>query len=421
MTASPTPAITINGAGIIGTSTAAFLQREGYKVTVIDRVPPGEGCSFGNAAGVVACGVEPTIHPRILMKIPGWLMDPLGPLTIRWSYLPKALPWLLAAGRQAMPDRVKAITEARAALGLRCVADFQTLLAEAGAPEMLVMNDGIKVFETEAAWRADEGERTVQARYGYPSKQLSRGELLELEPDLSPTLYGGRTHGGWHHVSNPYKIVRTLADLVAKRGGEFISDDVLDVERDANRVTALRLKGRGRLPVDRLVIAAGAWSHLLANKLGARVLLEAERGYHLTIPNPGISPKRVVTVAGKPFAIAPIDVGLRIGGTDEFAGLDAPPNYKRADALWHLTRIAFPKLRPLDDTVERWMGRRPGTPDGIPVIDKAPDVENAWLAYGHSHMGLSWGPTTGRMVSELVAGKPINMDMAPYRAVRSWL
>jgi D-amino-acid dehydrogenase len=173
------------------------------------------------------------------------------------------------------------------------------------------------------------------------------------------------------------------------------------------------------MPVDRLVIAAGAYSMQLAGRLGAKVLLEAERGYHLTIPNPGITLNRAITIGGRPFAIAPIDVGLRVAGTDEFAGLDAPPDYRRADALWHHTRVAFPGLRPLDATVERWMGRRPGTPDGLPVIDKAPDVTNAWFAFGHSHMGLTWGPTTGRLISELVAGKPINMDMAPFTARRA--
>src|SRR5262245_8602961 len=120
---------TIIGAGIVGISTAAFLQRAGFCVTVIDRVPPGEGCSFGSAGGIAFCEIVLMMHPRILMKVPGWLMDPLGPLTIRWSYLPKALPWFMAAGRNAMPDRVKAITEARANLALRAVSDLESLLA----------------------------------------------------------------------------------------------------------------------------------------------------------------------------------------------------------------------------------------------------------------------------------------------------
>ena len=134
-TSSPTREATIIGAGIVGVSAAAFLQRAGFRVSIIDRLPPGEGCSFGNAGGVAFAEIVPPIHPRILLKIPGWLLDPLGPLTIRWSYLPKALPWFLAAGRNATPGRVRAITEARAALGLRVISDFEILLKDAGTSE----------------------------------------------------------------------------------------------------------------------------------------------------------------------------------------------------------------------------------------------------------------------------------------------
>ena len=151
--------ITIIGAGIIGISTAAFLQRAGHKVTVIDRVAPGEGCSFGNAGGVAFAEVTPTIHPRVLLKVPGWLIDPLGPLTIRWSYLPKALPWFLAAGRNALPHRVRRITAGRAALGLRAVSDFDTLLHAAGATDLLVKKDSLRLYDTEAQYRAEEPER----------------------------------------------------------------------------------------------------------------------------------------------------------------------------------------------------------------------------------------------------------------------
>ena len=117
----PQPHATIIGAGIVGVSTAAFLQRAGYRVTLIDRLPPGEGCSFGNAGGIAFCEIVPPIHPRILLKIPGWLMDPLGPLTIRWSYLPKALPWFLAAGRNAMRCHCHAYFVSAIAAGERVV------------------------------------------------------------------------------------------------------------------------------------------------------------------------------------------------------------------------------------------------------------------------------------------------------------
>ena len=134
--------IAVIGAGIVGMSTAAYLQRHGLKVTVIDRVAPGMGCSFGNAGGVVVSAVMPTVYPGIFTKIPGWLIDPEGPLTIRWRYLPKVLPWMLALGRAAMPDRVAAITEARALLCGLALDDHKSLLKEAGAEDLLVLRDG---------------------------------------------------------------------------------------------------------------------------------------------------------------------------------------------------------------------------------------------------------------------------------------
>ena len=125
--------LTIIGAGIVGMSAALFARREGYSVRVIDKVPPGEGASFGNAGGVVVSSVMPTVHPGILLKIPGWLLDPKGPITVRWRYLPKAFPWLLAVGRNAMPDRVRKITQARVALSLRALEDHRSVLNQASA------------------------------------------------------------------------------------------------------------------------------------------------------------------------------------------------------------------------------------------------------------------------------------------------
>ena len=189
--------ITIIGAGIIGIATAAFLQRAGHKVTVIDRLPPGDGCSFGNAGGIAFAEVMPTIHPRVLLKIPGWLLDPLGPLTVRWSYLPKALPWFLAAGHNALPHRVRRITTARAALGLRAVSDFDTLLQAAGAGDLLVKRDSLRLYDTEAQFAAEEPERLVKREHGYDMKRLSPGEIAELEPDLARDFACGAFHGGW--------------------------------------------------------------------------------------------------------------------------------------------------------------------------------------------------------------------------------
>jgi D-amino-acid dehydrogenase len=412
------PHITIIGAGIIGISTAAFLQRAGHKVTVIDRVPPGDGCSFGNAGGIAFAEVTPTIHPRVLLKIPGWLLDPLGPLTIRWSYLPKALPWFLAAGRNALPDRVRKITAARAALGLRAVSDFETLLGAAGAGDLLVKKDTLRVYDTLAQYRAEESQRIAKREHGYEVRKLSPGEIAEIEPDIAKDFACGAFHGGWYYVRNPQKVVASIAEDVVRSGGDIFQDEVLKVTRDGSRASALTLKAGGERQLDRLVICAGAYSNSFAQPFGDKVLLEAERGYHLMIPDPGITLGRSLTYVATPGAITPMDVGLRLAGTDEFAGLDAAPNWKRADALWPYAKRCLPKLREIDQNVSRWMGRRPGTPDGLPVISPSRNLGNVWYGFGHSHMGLTWGPTTGRLLSDMLTGAPSNIDLSAFRVDR---
>jgi D-amino-acid dehydrogenase len=335
---------TIIGAGIIGMSAAVSLQRAGYAITVIDRLPPGEGCSFGNAGGIAASEITPTIHPRVLLKIPGWLLDPLGPLTIRWSYLPRALPWFLAAGRNAMPSRVAAITKARADLGFRAVADFEALLKPAGVADLIRYQDTLRVFDDMGQFEAEAGERASKAAHGIVMKRLSGDEAREIEPALGPSVVCAAFHGGWYFVTNPERVVKTLAAEVAASGGTFIADDVLTLRRDGGRVTAILLKDRGEMPVDQLVICAGAYSGLLARQIGDKVLLEAERGYHIVLPNPGVSLSRSITYARTPGAATPMEMGLRLAGTDEFAGLDAPPNYARADALWKVFKAVLPGM-----------------------------------------------------------------------------
>lgn len=412
------PSATIIGAGIIGMSAAAFLQREGWQVTVIDRVPPGEGCSFGNAGGIAFAEIVPTVHARMLTKVPGWLLDPLGPLTIRWSYLPKALPWLLALGRNSLPDRVRAITAARADLALRAVSDFETLLKPAGAAGLIRYQDTLRVFDSEAQYQAEAPERAAKNAHGYATARLSGGEARELEPALGEAVHCAAFHGGWYFVTSPERVVKSIAAQVVRDGGRIVADEVVSLTREGSRVSHLMLKHSGVHKLDRLVICAGAYSHLLARQLGEDFPLEAERGYHIVLPDPGVCLSRSITYARTPGAATPMEMGLRLAGTDEFAGLDAPPDYRRADALWTHFKRVLPDMRVPGPDATRWMGRRPGTPDSLPVIGPSAAAANVWYGFGHGHMGLTWGPSTGRLLAELMTGRKSNIDLAPFRAGR---
>ncbi len=412
------PHATIIGAGIIGISTAAFLQRAGYRVTVVDRLPPGEGCSFGNAGGLAYAEIMPTIHTRVYRKIPGWLLDPLGPLTIRWSYLPKALPWFMAAARNGLPDRVKSITAARAELGLRVISDFETLLKDVGHHDLMVYRETLRLFDNAAQFESEADERAIKKAHGFECQTFSGYEAREMEAAISPHVTHGAFHGGWYFVRNPERVVKSIAEQVVRNGGEIMNDDVARIDRDGHTAQALHLKSGKTMVLDKLVICAGAYSHLLSQQLGEKVLLEAERGYHMVLPNSGVKLSRSLTYARTPGAATPMDMGLRLAGTDEFAGLDAPPNWARADALWKIFKGLLPGLQEPDAATTRWMGRRPGTPDSLPVIGPSKTTSNVWYGFGHGHMGLTWGPSTGRHIAEMMTGIRSNINLAPFRVDR---
>ena len=412
------PHATIIGAGIIGVSTAAFLQRQGYRVTIVDRLPPGEGCSFGNAGGLAYGEIMPTIHPRVFAKIPGWLLDPLGPLTIRWSYLPKALPWFMAAARNGLPSRINAITCARVNLGLRVISDFETLLKAAGHHDLMVYRETLRLFDNEKQFNGEAEERAIKKSHGFECQTFTGDEAREMEPAIAKHISHGAFHGGWYFVKNPERVVKGIAEQVMRDGGEIANDDVARIELEGPRAAALHLKSGRTLGLDRLVVCAGAYSHLLAKLLGEKVLLEAERGYHMVLPNSGISLSRSLTYARTPGAATPMDMGLRLAGTDEFAGLDAPENWARADALWSIFKTLLPELNAPDEATTRWMGRRPGTPDSLPVIGPSRTCSNVWYGFGHGHMGLTWGPSTGRLLSEVMSGNRSNIDLTPFRIDR---
>lgn len=406
--------ITVIGAGIVGVSCAAFAQMRGGEVTLIDPLGPGRGCSFGNAGGVVVAAVNPLVEPDIWRKLPGWLIDPLGPLKIRWRHLPAMLPWLRAVAANSRPDRFKRNATARASLCRGALEHHRILLARAGVLDLLDMRDGLRLYDSEAQYRSEEDWRALKRRFGLTPERLTIAEAREREPALAEDFHCASTWGGWYHVKDPHRVVTAIAEAVIADGGRLIQDRVVTIERVAGRVTGLVLESGNRHPVDHVVIAAGAWSGALARQVGARVLLESERGYHLTIPDPGVSLSRTVNWAARHGSVTPMAMGLRVSGTDEFAGLDAPPDWRRADVLWRQAKRLLPGLRPLDDTVSRWMGHRPGTPDGLPVIAAAPDAANAWLAFGHGHMGLTWGPLTGRAIAAMIAADSPPVDITPF-------
>lgn len=396
-------------------SCARWLQRDGRAVTVIDPSPPGESCSFGNA-GIISMGsVVPLATPGMLRRLPGYLLDPLGPLTVRWRYLPQLAPWLirlLAAGR---PRRFGPIADALRALNAPALDAYRTLLAPEDFADLIRHEGVLYVYESETALDADaEGWKMRRAR-GVRFTRLGCDELRQVEPALGPGFACAVLVEDAAHVVNSHRLVTSLAERFLSDGGRILAERVGDVEIGDAGPRAV-LTDRGRRACDALVVAAGAWSRGLAARLGNRVPLETERGYHVTLPSPGVTPRRPVAFPAGGFIATPMEMGLRIAGTVELGGLEAPPDYRRTKALLEHGRRLFPGLDGED--VSEWMGFRPSLPDSLPVIGRSSRVGGVYYAFGHGHLGLTEGAITGKLVAELVAGRPTSIDVRPYRPDR---
>ena len=406
--------IAIVGAGVIGVSCAAFLQRDGHSVTVYDPVPPGEGCSFGNAGSIGPGSVVPLSTPGIVRQAASWITDPDSPLWIDWRYLPRALPWLarfIAAGTR---PRVDAVAKGLRALHADSFKHYRSLLG-VDAGSLLRVSGQLYLYESETAFAKDALGRELRAALGIRSEILEPDEIKELEPSLGPQFTKAIYLPDAGHCSNPHRLVAAIAEGVARNGGQFVRAAVKDFEQEDGTVRAV-VKESGAMPCDLVVIAAGAWSRRLAGRLGLRIPLESMRGYHVMLPMPTPGPTRPLYPLATKIMMTPMEQGLRVAGTAEIAGLDAPMNERRAAMLGRLARRYFPGIT--GEPISTWMGHRPATPDSLPVIGRSPRHSNAVLAFGHGQTGLIGGSTTGLLIADIAANRKPTIDPSPYRADR---
>ncbi len=405
------------GAGAVGIATASYLQREGWSVTVVDREPPGlAGASFGNAGLIATHIVEPIAVRSILPKLPSMLLDPTAPLAIRWWYLPTLLPWLVRLLKATAPAEVERISRALGTQLAHADEAYRVLIDDAEA-EALVRRKGVMVvypdkayLEANAAYSLD-----LRRRNGVPFEILGDNALRSMLPALSRDYGVGVHFTAASHTVDPFLMVSALARRFEAKGGRFHRAHATGFETTGERVSAVRTDA-GVVPADLLVLAAGIWSKPLARQLGSRVPLDTERGYHVMLGDPGVELALPAIVGDVRLSVTPMVSGIRVGGTIEFAGLDAPPNPARHEALLGHARRVFPGLKTEIQT--RWMGHRPSLPDSMPVIGPSPHLKNVFFGFGHGHLGLTSAAITGKAITDMAAGRRPPFDPTPFRVDR---
>ena len=408
--------ITVLGAGIVGISCAINLQRLGFIVTVVDQQEPGEGCSFGNAGMIAPCAMIPINSPELLTKAPAMLLDPLGPIAIRWRYLPKMLSWQFKFLQNCKTSKVEQITDGLSELTSGALEEHQRLAANGAGATWIRPSPYLYIYESAAALASEEFQWRLRRDRGITTRVLHGNEVQEFEPAIDSRYQCAVVMEDGHGFSpDPSQLVKALASQFQSDGGRFIQADVQQVEIVNQKPNSL-ITSEGSLALQRLVIAAGAFSGKFATQLGESVPLLAERGYHITLKDSGITPRcPIMNSAGK-FVTTPMNPGLRFAGLAEFSGLTEKPNYHFAKRLLAHAKIMFPKIN-LDDFTE-WMGNRPSLPDSLPVIGQSSNFEQIFYAFGHHHVGLLSGPKTGRILAEFIAGQKPSIDLSPYSIQR---
>lgn len=402
------------GAGIVGVCCALSLQAEGFRVLLVDRADPGDGCSKGNAGHIATEHIVPLSSPRTILQVPRMLLMRNGPLTVKWSYLPALLPWLtrfLFAGR---PHRVASATRALAALNRNALSAYDALAEVIDVDGLFHKQGTLLVCESSAGLDEASAQMGMLQRFGINCELYSAARLQRFDPALATHLKGGVFFPDSAHVANPHRLVRRLFDAFRRRGGVFVRAHVDDIHSDG---TTCRVVTRDlTLKTHLAVIAAGAWSGPLAARVGHPVPLDTERGYHYMLLDPSLRPRVPTSSHEQRFVMTPMEHGLRIAGRVELAGLDAPVNPARSTQLLALAQTLLPTLS--STRTETWMGFRPTLPDSLPVIDRGRRARNVLFAFGHHHLGLTQAAITGVLIGEMAQGREPSINLQPYRIDR---
>lgn len=410
------------GAGVVGACVAHELLAAGYRVTIVEAGEPGgpQAASYGNGAWLSPGSVVPMSSPGLWKKVPGYLLDPLGPFTLRWSSLPWLADWLVRFVRAGSTlAKVEAVSRALQPLVIDAPARHARIAAAVGAAD-LVRRDGLLyVFPSRADYEAEAFSWRLRKDAGNTWRELDEAALRALEPSVAPHYKFGVLLGGGAHCTDPGAYVAAIVAEAEKRGTTRIAANATGFDVRDGKLRAV-LTDRGAIDCDKAVVAAGIGSRDLARRAGDHVPLVSERGYHVVLSSPEAAPKIPVMPSDGKMANTMTRAGLRAAGQVELARVDAAPDWRRADILLKHLLATYPGL-PKDipaNRIARWLGHRPSTPDGLPVIGRAWASDDIVYAFGHGHVGLAAAPASAELAAALVTGKPCAIDPAPYAADR---
>ena len=405
--------IGIVGAGIQGVCNALFLQKKGYQVTLFDKEEPGNpSASYGNAGHFSPYASIPLNRPDILIDVPAMLLSSSGPLALKWNYVPKMIPWFLKFLKNCSAKNMMHTAKYMHQILDIALPAYDELFEEIDLSE-LVENKGIMYIWNDKNLKSRELEINIRNEIGAEQQLLNQKEIHDLEPNIKKIYHAGVFYKKARHARNPKKILLKLLDLFLKKDGKFLKLNIKNIEFDGEKPI---LKSDAQTFIfDRIVIACGAFSKKLTDKLDEKIPLDTERGYHIHFKNCDHLISRPVVFTNRGFGMTPMEQKLRVVGTVEFGGLENPLS---KDRIKNLVNNAKYMLDGLPEHEDEWLGFRPTLPDYLPVIGPSKNYKNVFYSFGHHHLGWTLAAISGKIISKMIANKNTNLNLEPYSSKR---
>ncbi len=407
--------VAIIGAGIQGVCNALFLQKKGIDVTLFDKDEPGCAASYGNAGHFSPYASLQLNRSDVLSDVPAMLLSSRGPLALKWNYFVKMLPWfskyIMSCSEKKMMHTAKYMHQ----ILYISLDAYDELFADINL-DGLVEKKGIMYVWEKKGIKSRKIEIDIREKLGVKQKILNPKEVHDLEPNLKPFYDGGVFYEYARHARNPKKIIEKLFADFIKKGGKFKKTNINNINFKDQK--PILITENNKLLFDKVVIACGAFSKKLTDKLDEKIPLDTERGYHIHFKNYSNLLSRPVVWADRGFGITPMEQGLRVVGTVEFGGLENPLSKSRIKNLILNAKDMLNGLPENEDHEDEWLGFRPTLPDFLPVIGKSKNYNNVYYSFGHHHLGWTLGAISGKIVSKMILGEKTNLDLSPYSSSR---
>ena len=406
------PHIAVVGAGIVGICSAYFLNKSGFKVTLIDKNDPGSMTSYGHACTFADYACVPINSTNLFKDVPSMLMRSDGPLSIDFLYMIKNINWGLKFLRNSSRNNVNKISEALGNILKSASVSYDEIFSDVEVSNYLKNEEAIYLYKNEIAYLNAKRANAIRKKNGVKIQILSQNDVLDLEPNLARVFHSGQLFIGSRHTTNPSAISKKIFESFINNGGIFKKQNVINITPEETLVSLNY--NNNNYNFDKVVICAGSWSNNLTKKFGENFPLDTERGYHVMFDNHNLI-NRPVGWSHSGFYLVQLQEGLRAAGTVEIAGLSKPINKKRTKMIEEQARKLLPQL---NDVKSTWLGFRPTLPDSLPIIGKSQKYKNIIYGFGHQHIGWTLGAVTGKIINSICNDRVPNINIEPFNPSR---